>query len=55
MPQKTTLHRRADLYAQVRTEPMRNVAKRHGVSDVVFGKSAASTTSRCRAEGIGHG
>jgi len=38
MPHKTISYRRADLYAQVWTEPLRDVAKRNGMSDVALGK-----------------
>jgi len=51
MPHKTITYRRADLYAQVWAEPIRNVAKRHGVSDVARTRNAGSTTVRGR--GIG--
>src|SRR5687768_3051642 len=38
MPHKTITYRRAELYAQAWAEPMRNVARRHGVSDVALAK-----------------
>jgi hypothetical protein len=38
MPSETIIYRGAELYEQVRTEPVRTVAKRYGVSDVAFAK-----------------
>ncbi len=38
MPNETITYRRAELYEQVWTEPVRTVAKRYGMSDVAFSK-----------------
>ena len=38
MTRESITYRRADLYAEVWAEPLRTVAKRHGISDVALGK-----------------
>jgi hypothetical protein len=37
MPSSPTVYRRQDLYDQVWTEPLRDVARRYGISDVALG------------------
>jgi hypothetical protein len=38
MPSDPPIYRRQDLYDQVWTEPLRDVARRYGISDVALGK-----------------
>src|SRR5258708_36681375 len=39
MPNETRIYRRSELYQQVWAEPVREVAKRYGVSDVALAKT----------------